>query len=150
MRADISYEFDIVERVKPIRIVDHNRSILSLKREKLGHLLLKSVAVVLYRLIRHHLTHIRSAGGIAYLSRTAADKHYGFMSCLLHIAHDHKLHKMTDVQTVSRRVKSYIKRYAFTSQKFIKFLFPYRLFNKASFAKHVHYVSCDFHFAILK
>ncbi len=150
MRSDISNKLYIIKSVKPICIVDHNGAVLSLERKEFRHLLLKTPAIMLYRFFRHHLTHIRSARRVAYLCSTAAYKYYRLMPCFLHIAHDHKLHKVSHVKAICGRVKTNIERYALATQKFVQFLFPNRLLNKTSFTENVHYVSFDFHFAFLK
>ena len=58
---------------------------------------------------------------------TAAYKNYRFMTGFLHIAHNHKLHKVSNVKAVGSGVESDIKRHALASQKFVKLFFSHRL-----------------------
>ena len=79
------------------------------KVDELVKELLELIAVVLDGFNRHYLTHIGTSGRISNHSCASADEHYWSMTVFLHIHHDDDLHEMTDMKTVSRRVKPDIK-----------------------------------------
>ena len=58
----------------------------------------------------HHLTHIRSARRIPDHSSTAPDQSDRLISSLLQSLHQTKCHKMSNMQTIRRRIKPNIKR----------------------------------------
>ena len=78
MGADIAEHFNVIQVQKPVRVVDHDRLIgvfvgfRFLKVDKPPHLFNKAVNIVLDRLFRHHLPHIRAPRGVADHAGSAA------------------------------------------------------------------------------
>ena len=65
---------------------------------------------------RQHLAHIVLAAGVADHTGAAAQQCDGTMPRPLHMGHSHQSNKVTDMQTVRRRVKANIKRDLFLFQ----------------------------------
>ena len=59
-RADIAKQFYVVEIKKPVRIIHHQRFAVREVNET-AHLLFEAVAVMLYLLGRHHVSHVRAS-----------------------------------------------------------------------------------------
>ena len=74
------------------------------------------------RFLCHHLTHIGPPGRIAYMTRTAADKRNRTVSVHLHMTHYDHLQKMSDMETVRRRIEAYIEGYLLLSEQFSYFV----------------------------
>ena len=109
--------------------------------DKFFHLLFETFDVMVNRFSRHHLTHVRSAGGVAYHARASAEKSDGAVSVFLHPRHNRNV--MTYMQTVRRRVESDVKSDAFGFEFLSEIVAVNGLFYKSAFFENVHNV---FHF----
>ena len=74
------------------------------------------IAIVLDHFSSHHFAHIGLPGRISDHRRTAADEANGPVPRTLHMSHNHHTQKMTDMQTVRRRIETDIKRNFFFRQ----------------------------------
>ena len=65
---DLAQKLNVVERLEPFGVAQHNSLALGEVNE-LFHLLLKALGIVRYCLFGEHLTHIGPAGGVADVAR---------------------------------------------------------------------------------
>ena len=107
-RPDVADELDVVEVHEPVGVVDHDGLVVAELDEAL-HLLFEAVAVVLDHLRRHHLAHIRAAGGVADHAGAAADEDDGSVARHLQALHEAQRHEVADVEAVRRRVEADIE-----------------------------------------
>ena len=112
---DTAQHVHIIEFQQPIRIIHHQRLAIG-KVNETAHLLLEAIAIVLDHFSSHHFAHVGLPGRISDHRRTAADEANGTVPCALHMSHDHHAQKMTDMQTVRRRIETDIKRNFFFRQ----------------------------------
>ena len=141
--ADIAQEVYVIEIEKPIGIIRDDRSVFALEVYEAGHLLFETLDVMVNRFSRHHLAHVRSAGGVAYHARASAEKSDGAVSVFLHPRHSHNRNVMTYMQTVRCRVESDVKSDAFGFEFLSEIVAVNGLFYKSAFFENVHNV---FHF----
>src|SRR5699024_2877845 len=108
MRPDFTEKLDIVQIKQPVSIVHHKR--FSLREiDKLAHLLLKAVTVVLNLFRCHHTSHICSSGRITDISCSSSDQGDRLISRFLKAFHKTQRHKMPYMKAVSSRIKSDIE-----------------------------------------
>ena len=117
--ADFTQKVDVVQVFQPVGVVDHNRGVFALERQKFAHLFLKAIAVMLHGVGGHDLSQIASSRRIADHTRASADKDNGTMPRFLHPSHDDKLNEVSDVQAVRRRIEADIKRHVLRAELFI-------------------------------
>ncbi len=108
MGAYLPEKLDIVQVCEPLRVVYH-KSLSFTKINKTAHLLFEAVTVVLNRLRRHHLAHVRPSGRIADHARAAANQGNRLISSHLEPLHQAERHEVAHMEAVCRRVKSDIK-----------------------------------------
>ena len=89
-----------------------------------------------------HLSHIRLAGGVAYHTRTAAEKRNRLVACHLQTLHKAQRHKVTNVQRIGCRVKADIERSLALIYHLAYFFLVRNLSDKPSFNKF--FVKCHF------
>ncbi len=70
--SDLAQKLNVVERLEPLGIVEHERLAVREVNEAL-HLTLEALGIVFDGLLSKHLAHIGAAGGVADERRTAAD-----------------------------------------------------------------------------
>ncbi|MPN41815.1 hypothetical protein SDC9_189370 [bioreactor metagenome] len=100
-------------------------------------MMFEAMAIFLYGLRSHHLTHIASAGRITHHCSTIPEQNDGGMSVFLHIHHDYDLHEMPHVQRVCSRIKSYVELYFFPAKHTAYLFFLGALLDEASFLQHI-------------
>ena len=108
-RADLAQELNVVERLEPLGIVEHERLAVREVNEAL-HLTLETLGIVLDGLLSKHLAHIGAAGGVADERRAVADEGDGLVAGHLQALHQAQRHKVTNVQRIRRAVKANVKR----------------------------------------
>src|SRR5699024_9433254 len=106
--SHISQKFHIIQIKKPVGVVDHESLSIG-KIDKSLHLFLETVDIMLDRLLRHHLAHIRSAGGVSDHSGSAAQKSDGTVPCHLETFHQAKRHEVAYMKAVRSGIKADIK-----------------------------------------
>ena len=109
VRAHVAQQLDIVETEQPVGVVQHEGLALGEVYE-LRHLDLELGGVLLDLLLRQHLAHVGTAGGVADHGRAAAQQGYGPVARELEPAHEVQGHEVADVERVRRRVEAYIER----------------------------------------
>ncbi|MPN07831.1 hypothetical protein SDC9_155103 [bioreactor metagenome] len=128
MPADGPDKVYIVQIKEPVGIVVDNGLPVG-KVDELAEGLPEFPAVLHNDFLGHHLTHIRSAGGISHHRSAAAHQHDRDMAVSLHMHHDDDLHKMTYMETVRGRVETDIKGDLFLPQQLADLLFMGRLLD---------------------
>ena len=131
MRTYITNKFHIIEISEPVGIVYHSCLVFA-KLNKSAHLLFKTFTVVINIFYSKNFSKVASAGRITDHTCTAANQCYRLVSCHLKSFHQTKCHKMTYMQAVCRRVKSYIECGLTVIYHFAYFFFVCDLSNKPS------------------
>jgi len=107
--AYLAQQLDIVQGLQPLGVIQHQRLAIG-KVDKLLHLTLEALRIVLDGLLGEHLTHIGTAGGVADQGRAVADQSDGLVARHLQTLHQTQRHKVTYVQRVCRAVKADVER----------------------------------------
>ena len=136
MRAHLSQQVHIIQAQQPVAVIYHQRFAIG-KINELAHLLFEAFNVVVDKFRRQHLAHIVLAAGVADHTGAAAQQCDGTVPRPLHMGHSHQSNKVTDMQTVRRRVKSNIKRNLFLLQHFPNFILMGNLCDKTTFLQHI-------------
>jgi len=128
MHAHLTQKINIIQIQKPVAVIGHD-SLSFGKINQAGHLFFETGDIVVDFFFRQHFAHIRLSGRVADHSRSAAEQRDGRVPRSLHMRHDHNLHKVTDMQAVSRRIEPDIKRGSVIVEKILNFLLIRHLGN---------------------
>ena len=106
--SDFAEQLDVVQVQQPVRVV-HKDGLIFPEFDEPVHLLHEAVHIVLNGLRGHHGAHIRAAGGVAHLRRTAADQHHGLVPGHLLPLHQAERHEVAHMEGVRRGVKANVE-----------------------------------------
>ena len=107
--ADLAQQLDIVQRLQPGRVAQHDRLAVGEVDEFL-HLALEALRIIRNGLLSEHLAHVGAARRVADHRRAVADEGDGLIARHLQALHQAQGHEMADMQGVCRAVKADIER----------------------------------------
>ena len=142
MRTHLAQELNIVEVEQPVSVVDHEGFAVR-EIDKAAHLLLKTVDIVLDRLLCEHLAKIRSAGRITDHACAAAEKGDRLVAGHLKPLHEAERHKVSYMKAVRSGIETDIESSLSGINEFPDLLFICHLRDQAArlqFFINLHYL----------
>ena len=142
MRTHLAQELNIVEVEQPVSVVDHEGFAVR-EIDKAAHLLLKTVDIVLDRLLCEHLAKIRSAGRITDHACAAAEKGDRLVAGHLQPLHEAERHKVSYMKAVRCGIETDIESSLSGINEFPDLLFICHLRDQAArlqFFINLHYL----------
>ncbi len=112
MPAVIAQEGDVLQTVKPVRVIHHyrvGRAITEFK-ETLKYTA-NTIDIIVYNIIRQKLSLVVLAGRVADFRGAAAHQHDGFVAAPLQQPQQHDRHQAAGVQRIGGRVEADIGRH---------------------------------------